>query len=54
MFDDGWHNPDWDLAGIMVAAFLPLVLILLPAVRNAYWPTRSLDDAAEAVQPVAN
>jgi hypothetical protein len=54
MFDDGWHNPDWDLAGIMVAAFLPLVLILLPAVRNAIWPTRSLDDPAEAVQPVAN
>jgi len=46
MLDDGWRNPDRELAGLTAGAALPLVFLLLPVVRKAYWRSTVLDGAS--------
>jgi hypothetical protein len=46
MIDDGWRNLDWTVVGFTAASLLPLVLLLVPAVRRFYW-------ARPQVQPPA-
>ncbi len=50
ILDDGWHNPDWQLAGLKAAAVVPLVFLLLPVVRRAYWRSTMLDGASGVAQ----
>jgi hypothetical protein len=37
MIDDGWHNIDWDLAGMTTGSAIVPIFLLLPAVRRFYW-----------------
>ncbi|HXW92802.1 MAG TPA: hypothetical protein VEK33_19800 [Terriglobales bacterium] len=37
MIDDGLSNIDWDMAALTVAAFVLVVLVLVPPVRQFYW-----------------
>jgi hypothetical protein len=37
LIDDGWHNIDWDVAGLAAVAAVPVVYLLLPKVRKFYW-----------------
>ena len=49
MLDDGWRSPDWELAGLTAGAAVPLVFLLLPVVRKAYWRNTVLDGASGVV-----
>jgi hypothetical protein len=48
--DDGWRSPDWELAGLTVAAAVPLVFLLLPIVRKAYWQSTAPQGASGVAQ----
>ena len=37
MIDDGLSNIDWDMATLTAAAFVLVVLVLVPPVRRFYW-----------------
>lgn len=37
MIDDGLSNLDWDMAALTAAAFVLVVLVLVPPVRRFYW-----------------
>jgi hypothetical protein len=52
MLDDGWRNPDWEMAGLTALSAVPLVFLLLPAVRDSYW-RRTATEAVPAPEPRA-
>jgi uncharacterized membrane protein (DUF2068 family) len=37
MVDDGWRNIDTDMVAFTAASLVPVILLLLPAVRRHYW-----------------
>ncbi len=37
MIDDGLASIDWDMAAVTAAAFVLVVLVLMPPVRRFYW-----------------
>ena len=49
MIDDGWDNLDPELVGFTLLSLLPLILLLLPGVRQFFWRTPTADKAANAV-----
>ena len=51
MIDDGLRNPDWEMAGLTIAAVVPLVFLMLPSVRKSYWRGLPLEAAPAAGQP---
>ena len=54
MIDDGWDNLDPEMVGITLLSLLPVILLLLPSVREFYLRKPAAENAERAVSPSAN
>ena len=54
MIDDGWDNLDPQMVGITLLSLLPVILLLLPSVREFYSRRPARKNAEPTASPSAN
>ena len=42
MIDDGWHNFEWGVAGLVFFSLVPSVCLLVPTVRKFFWQSNAM------------
>lgn len=53
MADDGWDNLDLQMVGFTLLSLLPVILLLLPSVRQFFWRKPALDQTDHSVSASA-
>jgi CDP-diglyceride synthetase len=54
MIDDGWDNLDREMIGITLLSLVPVILLVLPSVREFYSRKPVAENAAPSASPSAN